>query len=188
VQIRGKNFRQVRAHIRIRLLLKPGPFPRLRITLHDERARRLIELVRVRRKRAGRILAKRQRQSVEELVRAVPDVTMRAQVELRLELFEVMQADRAVHSIRRHQQITLAPQRIHIVNFTAKIDLDAQLFSAALENLQQLQPRDAGEAVTVNRDLRITMNNVDVVPCLELFRNLRVRRLISSAQVGKRLA
>src|SRR5690349_5626609 len=113
---------------------------------------------------------------------------MRAQVELRLELFEVTQADRAVYSIRRHQQITLAPQRIHIVNFAAKIDLDAQLFSAALKNLQQLEPRDAGEAVAVNRDLRITMNDVDVVPRLELFRNLRVRRLISSAQVGERLA
>src|SRR5687768_12993144 len=100
VQIRGKHFAEIRSCFIIRHPIESGGLPRLRITLDNERTRLFVELVRMRRKRPGCIFAKRERQSMKQLIRAVPDVTMRAQIKLRLELFEVVQANSAVHAVR----------------------------------------------------------------------------------------
>ena len=77
-----------------------------------------IELIRVGRKRIAAMFAKRQRQSVKQLIRAVPDVTMRAQVELGFEPFQILQADSAVNAVSRDQQITVVSQRLDIVDFS----------------------------------------------------------------------
>jgi len=55
-----------------------------------------------------------------------------------------------------------------------------QFLGASLENFEQLQACNAGEAVAVYRDFGIAMNDVDVVPCFELFRDLSVRLFIRS--------
>ena len=68
-----------------------------------------------------------------------------------------------------------------------KFNLDTQLLRASLKYLEQLKPRNPGEAVPVNRDLRIAMHNIDIVPRLKLLRDFSVRNIIGGAQIGERL-
>src|SRR5262245_17656857 len=95
-------------------------------------------------------------------------------VEVRFELIGVAQADRAVHSVPTDKKITSSAQRFEILDLGAEVDLDAELFRSPLQDFQQPQACDTGKAVAVNRDLLVAMNDIDVVPRFELFRDLRV--------------
>src|SRR6185369_17580935 len=68
-----------------------------------------------------------------------------------------------------------------------KFNLDTQLLRASLKYLEQLKPRNPGEAVPVNRDLRIAMHYIDVIPRLKLLRNFTMRDIIRRAQICQRL-
>ena len=67
---------------------------------------------------------------------SVPDVTIRARVELGLKLVLVAQPDRAVHAVSGKQQIAIIAQRLDVVNLRVKIDLDAELLRAPLKNFE----------------------------------------------------
>ena len=62
------------------------------------------------RKNARAVFPERQSQSVEELVGAVPDVAIGADVELRLKLFCITQSNSAVHAVRCKQEIAVLAQ------------------------------------------------------------------------------
>ena len=50
------------------------------------------------------VFAKREVLSREELIRAVPDVTIESNIKLRLKLFRIAQPNRAVYSVRSNNR------------------------------------------------------------------------------------
>src|SRR6185437_16120160 len=69
-----------------------------------------------------------------------------------------------------------------------KVDLHSQLFTSLLQNLQKPNPRDAGKAVAVDRDLFIAFHYIDVIPGFKVTGDFRMRSLIGGAQIRERLA
>src|SRR5437016_2731737 len=96
------------------------------------------------------VLAKRQCQPVEQLIRAVPNVFVWARAEVGVEVVGISLPDCTVHPISANQQITLPLQSIDIADFISKMNANPQLFAACLENLEQPDSRDPGKAVAVN--------------------------------------
>src|SRR5687767_6120287 len=125
---------------------------------------------------------------MKELVCAVPDVTMRTLVEIRLESFSVTKPDRAVYAVGTDKQIAIVSWRLKILYLSSVVDLNAEPLCSSLEYLQQLQSRDSRKTIPVNGNLFVATNNVDVVPRLKLARNLGMRLRIRGPKVGKRLA
>jgi hypothetical protein len=76
-----------------------GVGPRKWITLYNERAGCIIELIRVSSKNTCVVLAEGQRQSVEKLIRAVPDITIWSEIEPWTKLTLIMSSGGAVDSI-----------------------------------------------------------------------------------------
>jgi hypothetical protein len=68
------------------------------------------------------------------------------------------------------------------------MDLNAKLFTSPLQDLQQPNSRDAGKTVAVDRNLFLTIDDIDVVPRFKIARDFRVRRFVSFTQVRKRLS
>src|SRR5207247_10564437 len=110
--------------------------PRIGITFDDEGAGRLIESVRVRSENPGRGLPKSQRQPMEQLSGAVPDVFVGTGAEIRLEVGTEGLPDNAVQSVRAHQQLAIAFERFHAVDFMPKLDLNAEVFTSLLQDLE----------------------------------------------------
>jgi hypothetical protein len=59
------------------------------------------------------------------------------------------------------------------------------LLSAVLQDLQELQSRDSGEAVSMNRNLLAAMNDINVIPRFKVPRDCSVR---TSSSAARRLA
>src|SRR2546421_11913838 len=114
------------------------------------------------------VLAKGQCQSVEQLIRAVPNVFVRARAEVGMKVVGVFLPDRAVHAISANQQITLPSQSLDVADFTSKLNTNPEFFAACLENLEQPDSRESGKAVAVNRALIVAMHHIDIVPGFEL--------------------
>ena len=113
-------------------------------------------------------LAKRQCQSVEQLIRAVPNVFVWARAEIGMKVVGISLPDCAVYAISANQQITLPFQSVDVADFISKMNSNPELFAACLENLEQPDSRDPGKAVAVNRNLIVAMHHVDIVPGFEL--------------------
>src|SRR6185503_9368907 len=118
--------------------------------------------------------AKGQCQAMKQLVRAVPDVLVRPDAQLRLEHSREFLPDSTVDSVGADKQIAVVLQRRQIADLVMKMDLNAKCFAAALQNFQQTKPRDSREAVAVDRDLLIAMDHIDIVPGLELAHDFAV--------------
>src|SRR5216684_6939947 len=137
----------------------------------------------MRREDPGGRFAKGKRQAMEQLVRPVPDVFVWANVEFGLEVFFESFSDEAVHPVSANHEIAVAAQRIDSRNFRPELYEYAEFVTSSLQNLQQTQPRNSGEAVAMNRDLLAAMNDIDIVPGFEIARDLCVRRFVGSAQI-----
>ena len=61
----------------------------------------------MRREDAGTSFAKRQRQAMKQLIRAVPNVFVRAHAEIGLEVIIKSLPNETVNAVRGHQQITI---------------------------------------------------------------------------------
>src|SRR5215470_7876131 len=109
-------------------------------------------------------MAKSERQSVEKLIGAVPDVTVWANVERRLKTFSKNLTYAAVHPISRYQQVAARSHTVAVVDFSAKVDFHSQVFGASLQNLQQTQTLHSGKTVSVDRYFTVAIDYVDVVP------------------------
>ena len=59
----------------------------------------------MRRERTRFVFAERKRQTVKELIGAVPDITMRTNVEIRVESLRVAKPDGAVYTVGADEQI-----------------------------------------------------------------------------------
>jgi len=90
---------------RVRLPVKAGVSPGSFAALDDEGAGRVVELVSVRDEQPGFVLAEDQRQPLEQLTGAEPDVPVLSQIERRLKLPAESSPNEAVGSIRSDQQI-----------------------------------------------------------------------------------
>src|SRR5215467_12858885 len=86
IQVCGENILEITAGFLIGFLIKFGVPPRIWITLNDEGARRLIELVRVGCENSGFVFAKCQSETMKELISSVPDITVGANVQIGFEL------------------------------------------------------------------------------------------------------
>src|SRR5438093_7480809 len=83
VEIVGKNPLEIAARLVRALRGEPGALPRLGRTLHDKRARRLAEFVRVGCEDAGLRLPEAEGEAMKPLVGAEPDVLVAPDVESR---------------------------------------------------------------------------------------------------------
>src|SRR5262249_46862235 len=117
--------------------------PSLWIAFDDEGAGRCVELVRMRREYAGVVFTKRERQSVEKVIRAVPDVFVGARAQVRLKLLRELLTHRAVDAIRADEQIEIVSQRFDVVDFTSEVNADAKRFASPLQNFQESNPGNA---------------------------------------------
>ena len=64
------------------------------------------------------------------------------------------------------------PEGLDVVYFRSESNLNAQLVAAALQDLEQTKARNAGKTVAVNGNFFVAMNDIDIVPCLEVSRDL----------------
>src|SRR6476659_2031074 len=96
-----------------------------------------------------------------------------------------MSPDSAVNSVGCDKEIPVHAQRLNVANFRTKVNRDTELCCPCLQNFQQTNTSDAGEAVAVNRDLVSAVNNVDIVPRLKVPRYFGVRFSVGFAQVRK---
>src|SRR5215472_3627581 len=113
---------------------------------------------------------------------------MRARAENRIELGGEGLPDRAVDTIGADQQIAIVTQSINIGDLMIEEQSDAELLRTLLQDLEQPQPRDAGEAVSVNGDLLVAVNDIDIIPGGKLPSDRCMRLSIDGAQVAERAA
>ncbi len=163
-----------------------GPFPGLGIAFDNESAGVPIELIGMRGKDTSFVLAERERESMEQLVGAIPNITIRPDIEFGFEPLSVVLPHRAVDSVCRYQQIAMCSQQIDVDYFRSEGDFDIQFRAAALENLEKLQTFDSGKAIAVNGDLAVALDDIDIVPSLEGSGNLGVRLFVCLAEICQR--
>src|SRR5437868_5789545 len=94
-------------------------------------------------KDARRRLAEGERESVEELMRAVPDVLVATRAERRSKLFRVMLAHETPDAVRADEQITPFGEHVEVFDLFVESKINPQLRAALLQNIQEAQARDA---------------------------------------------
>src|SRR5205085_12119344 len=104
-QIITENFCQILARFSIRHLSEPRAFPSLFVTFDDEGAGCLVEFVRVCGEDSCFGFAEGERQTMKQLIRAVPDILIPAHAQLRLEVLAVSPADCRIDAIRSDEQV-----------------------------------------------------------------------------------
>lgn len=115
---------------------------------------------------------------MKQLARAVPDVFVWAYAEFGPKLIFKGLPDEAVNTVRGNQQIAIRLERLDFRNFVPKLDFDAELFAALLQDLEQAQAGYSGKAVAMDGNFLAAMNDIDVVPGFKVPRDFRVRRPI----------
>ena len=159
--------------------------PGLFAALDDHRPRVGIELIGVHLEPAVLGLFERERERVEPLVRAQPDVAVAAVLERGAERVHVLAPGRAVRAVADHDQVGAG------VVFVVRLDLEAQVDThrprAFLQDVQQLLARDPREALTAGANGTPAIVHVDVVPMDEALDDSLVRRRIGGGDVSERL-
>src|SRR5215210_3742856 len=105
VQVIEKDLGQVAARLAVRQSLERGPLPGLFVTLDDEGAGRLVELIGVSGKDTRLRLAEGEREPVKELARAVPDVLVAAHAQGGLKEFSIPLPDGRVNAVSADEQV-----------------------------------------------------------------------------------
>src|SRR5215510_2243627 len=119
-------------------------------------------------------LAKSERQAVEKLIGAVPDVTVGANVERRLKTIGKNLTHGTVYSVGCNEQVAVGSQSLDVVDLSTIVDRDSQLLGASLQDLQQMQTCHSRKAVSMDGDFAIPIDHIDVVPGLKFFGDLGV--------------
>jgi hypothetical protein len=125
-------------------------------------------------------------EGVEQLRRAQPDEAGRAHVQVGAEVGRVLRAEPAVHPVRGDHQVH-AVQVAVVATSVLEAEVGAEGGGAVAEDLEELDARDAGEAVPARGDGGAAEVDVDVVPVREVVGDLAVRLGIGLAQVAERL-
>ena len=108
--------------------------PCLRVAFNNERAGVVVEFVRMRGECSRRVLTKGECQTVKQMMSAIPDVTVSAGVECRIELMRIAISNEAVYAVGAHQQIALLSQSIKVADLAVKVNFNAQVERSLLEN------------------------------------------------------
>ena len=157
-------------------LVQPRGAPHALGALDDERRHPLVVRVGMRVEEPVLGLAERERERVEDVVGAEPDVLAALGPHLGAEV--VQPPDEAVRAVRGHDQIGLGK----LLDLDAELERDAELAAALLQDLEQPLARDRGEGVAARRELAAPVANVDPVPARERVRDLEVRLRIGVAE------
>ena len=157
------------------------------VALDDERARVLVEAVRVHLEHPVRVLLEVEREGVELLLRPQPDVARAPQVQRRLERVCVEIADAALHAVARDDEVRAARDRLEVRDVGVEEDLHAELEASLGQDAEELLPRDAGEAMAVGPQTLPAIVNVDRGPVRERVRDRLVRRAIILFEIRERL-
>src|SRR5205085_9499366 len=124
---------------------------------------------------------------MKELVRAVPDVTVVAHAQLRLKMCAEARPHLAVYAVRADEQVALGGESLRLVRFHAKAQVNTQLCAPRLQDVQQLDPRDARKLIAANRDPPPAMHDINVVPRRKCTGDGLIRWLVRVAQIRERL-
>jgi hypothetical protein len=125
--------------------VQPRPPPGRLRALDDERAGVLVERIRMHLEQAVLGLAKDEPERVEHKVRAEPHVLAALRLHDAAENIGIAAAEHAIHAVGGHHEV--ARDRRRIVDLHAKLELDAQLLAAALQDGEQLLAGDRREGV-----------------------------------------
>ena len=150
-------------------LVEPGRAPHRLRALDDERRHPLVVRIRVRVEEPVLGLAEGERERVEDVVGAEPDVLRALRPHLRAEVpeppQEAVRAVRADHEVRVRQLLHLDPE----------LERHAQLAAPFLQDLEQPLAGDRGERVAARRQLAPLEADGDAIPARERVRDLEVR-------------
>ena len=162
-------------------LVEPRRAPDGLRALDDERRHPLVVRIRVRVEEAVLGLAEGERERVEDVVGAEPDVLRALGPDLRAEVAEP--PDEAVRAVRADDEVGLRK----LLHLDAELEDDPQLAAAGLQDLEQPLARDRRERVAARDELAPLVADVDSVPARERVRDLEVRLGIRVAQRPERL-
>src|SRR5919197_664580 len=162
-------------------LVQSGRTPDGLGALDDERRHPLVVGVRVGVEEPVLRFAKGERERVEDVIGAEPDVLAALGPHLGAEVTEA--AHEAVRAVRADDEVGLG----ELLDLDAELERDAQLAASLLEDLEEPLSRDCGEGVTARRQLPALVADVDPVPAREGVRDLEVRLRIGVAERTKRL-
>ena len=126
-------------------------------------------------------LAEGERESVENVVGAEPDVLAALGPNLRPELTET--TDEAVGSVGADYEVGVG----QFLDFDTELELGAELAAARLQDLEQPLARDRGEGVTPRAQLAPAEPDVDPIPARECVGDLEMRLWVRVAQRAERL-
>jgi hypothetical protein len=133
------------------------------------------------------MLPEGEREPVEQLVRAQPNVFVFSRVQRRLEELTVGSTHKAVGSISAHEQIAVVHEFTHLNHIGVKLEVNAEVTTPLVQNVQEAESRDAGEFIAPDGDFLILVNDIHVIPDLTTVGDLDVGFLVAVLQVGKRL-
>ncbi len=120
----------------LRHVRESSPLPRAGIAFHDERAGVLTVGVAVGHKGTSLVSAEDQRERLEELVCAIPDISVREQAGCRPKLLGVLLSDHAVDTIGSHNHIAVGEAR-GIGQAGGEVHLDPVPLAMFLQDAQE---------------------------------------------------
>ena len=161
--------------------VEPGRAPHRLGALDDERRHSLVVRVGVRVEEAVLDLAEGEREGVEDVVGAEPDVLRALRPDLRSKVAEA--AHEAVRAVRAHDEIRVR----QLLDLDAELERHAQLAAALLQDLEQAPPRDRRERMAARRYLAPLETDVDAIPAGERVRDLEMRLGVRVPQRAERL-
>ena len=140
--------------------------PGLGRTFDDKGARALVELIGVGPDPAVLGLQEGEGEGIEGLVDAEPDELVASAIHIDPEMVGVGLADLRVGAVGGDDQVgTLeALERIGDLDLVVEVQADPEIFSPALEDIQQLLAADTDKAVAARRDDLALDMHVDIVP------------------------
>ena len=186
VQFLGEDAFDVGGGAFLVLDLEAGGLERVVGGLHQERALALRVHISVQVPDAVLVLAEAVGESGQRHLRAEPHESVRAHLDGGAELRLERVAHRAVDAVGTDDQVGVAMRgEPGILGLEA--DADAERRGALLEDLQQLQPAEAREAVPRRGERPALVVDVDVVPVGEARRDVAVARFVRLPEVVERV-
>ena len=186
VQLLGEDALDVGGGAVLVLDLEAGGLERLVGGLHQERAFALRVHVGVKVPDAVLVLAEAVGESGQRHLRAEPHEPVRAHLDGGAELRLQRVAHRAVDAVGADDQVRVAMRGEPGV-LGLEAHADAERGGARLQDLQQLEPAEAREAVPGGRERAALVVDVDVVPVGEARRDVAVARLVGLPEVVERV-
>ena len=167
-------------------LVEAGLQPHVFGCLDDEGGGVIVVAVGVRLEPAVLGFFEREREGLEQLVRAEPDEAAAPHVDVRLVRCRVLGTDAAVEPVAGDDEVGVDVRRV-VLHVGLEHQLDAQLLAACLQDVEQALAADAAEAVATRAHLVAADVHLDVVPVVEGVEDLRRGVRVGSLQVAERL-